>query len=188
LTDAEISARSTKHAAWVAAGAAILAAILAFGVTWWSAEKAADSTAETVATQLSGETEKSRAEFLRGQRQVLYSTAITHERELYRAEFETDDAMGEAEVSRLFKRVLELKSKLDQDAATAEIIASEPVREQLRLLSLQHGKIRGIMQGGIESRYRGTESYNDARLKLNEERWKIVDAFYLAARKDMVSE
>jgi hypothetical protein len=58
---ADTNARSTMHAAWVAAGAAILAALL------------------SVWLQTSGETNKSRAEFLRGQQQVLYAKVIDHE-------------------------------------------------------------------------------------------------------------
>jgi hypothetical protein len=84
----EISARSAKHAAWVAAGAAILAAVLAAGGTLWSghesakasdraAQTAADAAVKAVSIQLSGETEKSRAEFLRSQQKVLYTKVIT---------------------------------------------------------------------------------------------------------------
>jgi hypothetical protein len=83
LTDAEISARSTKHAAWVAAAAAILAAVLALGGTWWSGQTAAKSALETVERQTSAETEKSKAEFLRGQRQALYNSAFLREQTLF---------------------------------------------------------------------------------------------------------
>src|SRR5688572_22972466 len=85
-TDSAASVRSTKHAAWVAAGAAILAAVIAFSGALWSAKVAAKAASDTVTRQVSGETEKSKAEFLRGQRQVLYSNIIAHERALRAAE------------------------------------------------------------------------------------------------------
>jgi hypothetical protein len=89
----EISARSAKLAAWVAAGAAILAAVLAAGGTLWSghesakasdraAQTAADAAVKAVSIQLSGETEKSRAEFLRNQQKDLYIEVVTDLRKL----------------------------------------------------------------------------------------------------------
>ena len=76
-TTREIS-RSTTSAR-IAAVSAIAAATIALFGTYWSGERAAVSAGETVNRQLLGETERSKAEFLRGQRQVLYSRVAAHE-------------------------------------------------------------------------------------------------------------
>ena len=45
--------------------------------------------------ELEGETKKSRAEFLRGQRQVLYSKIVEYDRQLFEAETECEFAIAE---------------------------------------------------------------------------------------------
>jgi hypothetical protein len=44
-----------------------------------AAQPAADAAVKAASVQLSGETEKSRADFIRQQRRILYSTIIAHE-------------------------------------------------------------------------------------------------------------
>jgi hypothetical protein len=203
LTDAEISARSTKYAAWVAAGAAILAAALALWGTWWSADAsdraartAADAAVKAVSIQLSGETEKSRAEFLRDQRRILYSTIIADEIKLREAEQKRDHDIVNSAGSRALPVPVRIKpmspvakqlSKLNQDKPSAEIIASPPVRARLATLYEVHQNIVTIL---TFMSTRGSKSDSDyARLlQLEGEREKAVDAFCQAARSDMGSE
>jgi hypothetical protein len=200
-TSAEISARSTKHAAWVAAGAAILAAVLALGGTWWSAKTASDAAVEAVSVQLSGETEKSRAEFLREQRRVLYSTIIAHEIELREAEEQRlNDIPDPADpqfrrrsqrdrikfASEAMVPVREKLAKLEQDRPSAEIIASPTVREHLKKLYVTHVRIvhsiaRMSVLGALDPEY-------DKLSRYDEDRAEAFDAFAEAARKDMGAE
>jgi hypothetical protein len=86
--DAEVSARSSTHAAWVAAGAAVLAALLALIGSSWSAERAARTAAQNVITEQSGETERSRAEFLRLQQKDLYVDVVADLQKLKNAQKE----------------------------------------------------------------------------------------------------
>jgi hypothetical protein len=156
LTDAEISARSTKHAAWVAAGAAILAAILSIGGAYWSAERAARSASETVSKQVSGETEKSRAEFLRAKRQELYSKVIADEGELSQMENEILKKAYENSQAKVkpappkslddFLRPLDSKRKsLERDRSVIDILASDGVRDAysklVDLRDIQHNEL-----------------------------------------------
>ena len=122
LTNAEVSAQSTKHAAWVASGAAILAAIIAFGGTWWSTERAAKAASDTVTQQVSGEPDKSRAEFLRGQRQALYSRIIADERKLF--EMENGAEWSNYKEREKFDRIKVQLAQLQTHTPTAEIVAS----------------------------------------------------------------
>jgi hypothetical protein len=98
-SDGVISARTTRNAALVAAVAAILAAALALVGTLWSARVAAQAAIDSVSQQLSGETERSRAEFLRGQRQVMYTKMVKDESDLIAVELSyansVDDIMEE---------------------------------------------------------------------------------------------
>jgi hypothetical protein len=185
LTDAEISARSTKHAAWVAAGAAILAAILALGGTLWGSHMAAESASKTVAQQVSGETEKSRAEFLRGQRQVLYSTIVAHEIGIRKAEKKVVEDIEKTRRHNISTNPLWAQyAKLERDKPPAEIIASPPARAQLGALTdnensaKSHFKLMSL-KGEVNQEW---------IWKYEDKRQKSFDAFCQAARKDMGSE
>jgi hypothetical protein len=199
-TNAEIDARSTKHAAWVAAGAAILAALLALGGTLWSAhlsakasdkaaQTAADAAVKTVSVQLSGETEKSRAEFLRGQRITLYSTIIADDIALHEAERHTYTELMKTPKSKKIKsidRVNKQLAKLNQDRPTAEIIASLPVRNALAALYEVHG--REAAQLTLMS-FRDRKSGDPEKFSAIElDRQRSFDNFCEVARKDMGSE
>jgi hypothetical protein len=74
--DARATALSTKQAAIIGAIAALLSSALTIPTTLIAASRAGDTALQTTMTQLSGETEKSRAEFLRSQRQRLYISVI----------------------------------------------------------------------------------------------------------------
>jgi len=178
LTDAEISARSTKHAAWVAAGAAILAAILALGGTLWGSHMAADSASRTVAQQVSGETEKSRAEFLRGQRQVLYSQIIADERKLFDMENDAE-WRNYKERSRAVEKMRLQYRQLEMRTPTTEIIASGEAGDQLaKLVDIHNKRIVGMV------RPRAVPPQQDLR----DQRELTLSAFFRAARKDMGAE
>ena len=141
LTNAEISARSTKHAAWVAAAAAMLAALLAFGGSVWSAHTAA----KNVRTQLSGETEKSRAEFLRGQRQTLYTKIIVDETALKQAESETYRYLifSNPKARPQWTATIDLIAAFKADnRASVEIMASEYFRSCFLKLIENHENAR----------------------------------------------
>ena len=145
LTNAEVSAQSTKHAAWVASGAAILAAIIAFGGTWWSTERAAKAASDTVTQQVSGETDKSRAEFLRGQRQALYSRIIADERKLSKWRMARSGRIIRS--GKKFDRIKVQLAQLQTHTPTAEIVASPAAGEQLANLIDVHLRIIREMLG-----------------------------------------
>jgi hypothetical protein len=199
LTDAEISARSTRRAAWIAAGAAILAAVLALGGTWWSAQLSARSSDEAarlaaeaavkgVTIQLSGETEKSRAEFLREQRRVLYSTIIAHEIGIRKAEKKLVDDIERTRRHNISTDSLWAQyAKLERDEPPAEIIASPPVRAQLAALTKTQNSARShfkmmSLKGEVD------EVAMDWISRYQDKRQKAFDAFCKAARKDLGSE
>jgi hypothetical protein len=189
LTDAEINALSTKHAAWVAAGAAILAAVIAFGGTWWSAGVAAKAASETVTKQLSGETEKSRAEFLRGQRQILYAKIVVAEAAVKRGQDQTFDATFENIPKVRIQNYLatrELQGKFETDyLGSAEIIASEDFKScYFRLIFNNEDAARqassfifGTPQRRKQAQAKFSEIYNEREANLLK--------LYEAARRDM---
>lgn len=86
--DARLSAVSGRQIAIIGAIAGIVSALVAVPVTIWSTNAAGQNAIETVRTQLAGETEKSRAEFLRERRRVLYSDVVTAEKVLQDTEDE----------------------------------------------------------------------------------------------------
>jgi hypothetical protein len=100
VADAASAARSARIAAKAAIAAAvigvagiIIGGFMSAGASDRAAEKTANSTLESVKVQLAGETDKSRAEFLRTQQQVLYSKVITAEQALRDAEGQYDNAV-----------------------------------------------------------------------------------------------
>jgi hypothetical protein len=152
MTAAERSARAVKFAAWVAAGAALLSAAAAAGGTYWSADRAAKSASETVTLQLSGETDRSRAEFLRGKRQMLYVWVITDERELNSLEVDSYNKIKgytrlegkkAAKVSEArFLDPFNLKQEnMDKNLSSIVVIGSKEVREAYPKLSESRQKM-----------------------------------------------
>jgi hypothetical protein len=108
--DALEASKSAARSAKTAAIASIIAALIAVGGVIWSSQEsseaseraarmAADTAVKTVNTQLSGETERSRAEFLRGQQQVIYSKAIEAEQVLTTTEIQQVVAIRDYELS-----------------------------------------------------------------------------------------
>jgi hypothetical protein len=129
----------------LAAGAAILAAVLALGGTWWNSLVAAKSAAETVTKQVSGETEKSRAEFLRGQRLVLYSKILTDEQRLMDAENAVDSWQpidGPKNFDERLKTVGLRRRALQADMSSAQILASKEFIHDLDALYRSHQNIQ----------------------------------------------
>jgi hypothetical protein len=165
-----------------------VAAILALVGTWWSAKSAADSAFKAVSVQLSGETEKSRAEFLREQRRILYSTIIAHEIGIREAERKLVDDIGRTRRHNISTdRLWAQYAKLEQDVPPAEIIASPPARAQLAALTgtqnsaRAHFKLMSLKGEVHEDSADWTGRYED-------QRQKSFHAFCQAARKDMGSE
>jgi len=116
-----------------------------------TARTAADAAVKAVSVQLSGETEKSRAEFLREQRRILYSTIIADEIRLHKAEQKGFSDMYKDQQrkrkrtkqanSKLTSGVAEKFEKLEQDQTSAEVIASPTTRSRSAALVEVHNKL-----------------------------------------------
>jgi hypothetical protein len=164
LRAAEISASSAKHAAWVAAATSIVAALASVVSIIWSgqlsaqatdraAQRTADATVRTVALELSGETDKSRAEFLRSQRQKLYGEVISHELQLREREaaFATLilDPARAADLERDFpainKNYGKARGVLDRDRFQVDILGSPPFRTAYAQLVQEHNNQSGVL-------------------------------------------
>jgi hypothetical protein len=176
-----------------------LAALLALGGTYWSGERAAKAASETVTKQLFGETEKSRAEFLRGQRQVLYSRIIGHERQVLEAEGEVGlsnpshpdcdldpNDCPRPEIRKKLSKAYSSLATLESDVPESEIIASAEVRGHIKHLIEIHHQILYrlyIDHGGVRVGS-GPPSFTE----LNAERSASLEALYVRARKEMGAE
>src|SRR5215213_6481719 len=79
---AHLAAISTKQAALIGLVGVLLAAVLSVVAGVISAHLTGQAAARTTALELSGETERSKAEFLRGQRRELYVRVASHVRTL----------------------------------------------------------------------------------------------------------
>jgi hypothetical protein len=77
LQAARVGAVSTKAAAIIGALAVVLSAVVSVTASIITANITADAALETTSTQLEGEAERSRAEFLRTERQELYGSFLT---------------------------------------------------------------------------------------------------------------
>jgi hypothetical protein len=146
---------------------------------------------KAVTIQLSGETEKSRAEFLRGQRRILYSTIIAHQLGIREAERKLVDEIVKSpgpsgSPGRAFTkdRLWAQYAKLARDKPPAEIIASPPARAQLAALTKTQDSAKSHFK--LMS-FKG-EVDEDWIYKYEDKQQKSFDAFCQAARKDMGSE
>jgi hypothetical protein len=185
---AHIAGQATKRAAVITLVGVLVSVVLSTGASIFISDRTADSAANTMQQQLSGETDRSRAEFLRGKRQVLYSTIVAHETAIRNAE----DKLV-ADIVRTRRHNISTDSlwaqyaKLERDEPPAKIVASPPVRAQLEALTKTQNSARShfkmmSLKGTVDddasvwiSRYQG-------------KRQKTFDAFCQAARKDLGSE
>jgi hypothetical protein len=120
---------STKQAAYIGLVGVLLSAILSIVAGLISAKLAGDAAANTVAQQQSGESERSRAEFLRGQQQVLYASLVNaHESAQAR-----EGAWGRAVLARkanakgLERSARSVAAQFDERDGEVEVIASMAV-------------------------------------------------------------
>jgi hypothetical protein len=107
-----------------------------------TARLAGSSAANVTAQQLAGETDKSRAEFLRGQRQILYSKIVADENEIFNAEWKTENTLitdGPRKAGQQLDvaRDLEVKS-WETYQAQVEILASGDFKSCFARLHLIH--------------------------------------------------
>jgi hypothetical protein len=98
IASARIGAVSAKQAALIGLVGVLLSALLSVLAGVVSARIAGQEAARTTAVQLSGETERSRAEFLRGQRRVLYTRVVSHVRIL---DLKMDDYVHRLEINQV---------------------------------------------------------------------------------------
>lgn len=128
---------SARQAALIGAMAVILSSVIAILASYVSASLASSSTLRAASLQVSGESEKSRAEFLRGQRQVLYAQVIGHERALSSAlaRFYDADPDGRASAWKPLRNSTDkAKSRFDGDESSIVVLGSESAVKQFKLL------------------------------------------------------
>jgi hypothetical protein len=192
--DAKHGDLSARQVALIGLASVLISAVFSILTGVVTANLAGASAAKVTTQQLSGETEKSRAEFLRGQRQALYGKIIADQRRLRDSESAMKDYLSappkqstDEDASNKLKNTTSLLYAFSDDVATAEILASEDVRQEVRKLRETHNKICADL-GRLISR--GPDA-NDLRKELGElenKRVETVRALYQSARKDMGAE
>jgi hypothetical protein len=144
--DAVEATKSAAHSAWIAMIAALVSAAVALGGTIIAGLIAANSASSTVAQQLSGETQKSQAEFRRGQQQAAYAEAATHAGELYAAELalnaDLETRRGSAAYKLAFDRVYAAATAMESDEGTINLVASDVTRAKWADVIARHGELR----------------------------------------------
>jgi hypothetical protein len=185
---AHIAGQATKRAAVITLVGVLVSVVLSTGASIFISDRTADSAANTMQQQLSGETDRSRAEFLRGQRQVLYSTIVAHEVGIREAEHKlANDIVKTRRHNLSTDRLWSQYAKLERDEPPAKIVASPPARAQLAALTATQNSARAhfklmSLKGEVD------EDAADWISKYEDKRQKAFDAFCQAARKDMGSE
>jgi hypothetical protein len=185
---AHIAGQATKRAAVITLVGVLVSVVLSTGASIFISDRTADSAANTMQQQLSGETDRSRAEFLRGKRQVLYSTIVAHEIAIHNAEEKlVNDIVKTRRHNISTDSLWEQYAKLERDEPPSEIIASPPARAQLAALTKTQNSARAhfkmmSLKGEID------DVAMDWISKYQDKRQKAFDAFCQAARKDLGSE
>jgi hypothetical protein len=197
LTDAEVSARSTRRAAWVAAAAALLAAMLALAGTLWSgytssrasdraAMTAADAAVKAVSVQLSGETERSRAEFLRNQQRIAYFRVVKDMREMLDIESKLRFRLPPEAYPRIQDDMNRVGAKVYDDSFELQMLGSEDVRDSFNnflAAGIQFTECanKAIDINGEQERERYIKSCD----KYSDKQYDQQKEFVRAARHDM---
>jgi hypothetical protein len=185
---AHIAGQATKRAAVITLVGVLVSVVLSTGASIFISDRTADSAANTMQQQLSGETNRSRAEFLRGKRQVLYSTIVAHEVGISEAEHKLVNDIEKTRRHNLSTdRLWAQYAKLERDEPPAKIVASPPARAQLAALTATQNSARShfklmSLKGEVD------EDSMDWTSRYEDKREKAFDAFCQAARKDMGSE
>jgi hypothetical protein len=156
--DGRLNAVTTKQAAWIGAIATLTATILTVGITVgvsvplarWTAKKAGENGVETVNLQLSGETNRSIQEFLRGQRVELYSDVITADKALKDIEAQEEFAVwlyanGRPGPKPNWKRLKATYAKWHNYDASITIIASPGVKDTFDSQAALHERFLGAL-------------------------------------------
>jgi hypothetical protein len=121
--------------AFIGAAAVLLAALLSVLAAVISANLAARAAARNTSETMTGETERSKAEFLRSQRQRLYAKIVADEDALISEESSWQQNLlyslltNEGDYDAQKKRVNDLLSAFTRDRAPLEVIGSAPVRQ-----------------------------------------------------------
>ncbi len=185
---AQIAGQATKRAAVITLVGVLVSVVLSTGASIFISDRTADSAASTMQQQLSGETDRSRAEFLRGKRQVFYSTIVSHEIAIGKAEKKLVDEIVKTRRHNISTDPLWAQYvKLERDEPPAKIIASPDTRAQLAALTKTQNSARAhfklmSLKGEVD------EAAMDWIYRYQDKRQKAFDAFCQAARKDLGSE
>jgi hypothetical protein len=192
--DAKHADLSARQVALIGLAGVLVSAVFSILTGLVTANLAGASAARVTSQQLSGETEKSRAEFLRGQRQVLYSKIIADQRRLRDSETAMKTYLSappkqstDEDVSNNMKNTRSLLYVFFDDVAVAEIVASEDVTQEVRKLRGTHTEICDDLDLLISQ---GPDA-NDLRNRLGgleKIRVETIRALYKSARKDMGAE
>jgi len=197
---AHLHAISTRQAALIGLVGVLLAAALSVLAGVISARLAGEAAARTTALQLSGETERSRAEFLRGQRRVLYARVVSHVRML---DLKMSNYVHSIESEQVTKQqaMIYLQRKgplgfytlhvpgheemvtLDSDRAELAILASTPViRAYNELFEAENLRFNSLTDctNSIANGYQPKEALNNAIFgdvwRINAANSKMLDA------------
>jgi hypothetical protein len=188
---AHLHAVTNKQVAWIALVGVLISAAVSFGSAELASRRSADSATAAIEKQVNGETDRSKAEFLRGQRQVLYSNIMSDESLLWEAEQRLSDIVygtrkpgWREEFALERKRIEQLAITLDKNTPTAEVIASDDARRTLAALIETHGELRYSMTYDITPKF-GDPPKPKNHTDVLKERQANLNAFFLAARKDM---
>jgi hypothetical protein len=181
---------SNKQVAFIALLGVLVSAALSFGSAEMASRRSAQSASETIKQQMNGETDRSKAEFLRGQRQVLYSKIIADEREIWEAEQAALYARNSGEEPKSLDKALNtMRSAFAADLASAEIIASPTVRSHVTELYYIHWEALDHLGAPLlHYELRLVRDDMPAMAEINSKRRLALKAFYETARKDMGSE
>ena len=175
---AHMHAVSNKQVAVIALVSVLISAGLSFGSAELASRRSAQTATNTIERQLSVETDRSKAEFLREQRQILYSQIIADERELAEVENQNEDWSNDKERLTANNNIQRQFNQLTRHAPTVGIIASREVGEQFaKLIDIRWQMIERVrLNEGPDMR------------TLREQQEQILNEFYRAARRDMGAE
>ena len=196
--DAKYTAVSVRQAAVIGLVGILVSAFFSVVAGVVSASLAARSAVSTTTQQLSGETDRSRAEFLRDKQLNVYATAISHEEgwpESLWTYHAVTTRMSQEKITHEFlnpnQTIRQSTSALDADEASMRLLASDQTLSAFHDLQTAKSNAYSALYRIIEERAagRGDKQNLDAASKDFRDRYQVaVDAeseFYQATRRDM---
>lgn len=196
--DAKHASVSAKQVAIIGAIAGLLSAAISVPTSIWNTNRTSETATHNVELQVASETQKSKAEFLRGKRQILYVQLAIDADALLKAEEDYFDLIAyqkkstsaiKAMIADNHKPVDKARARFDRESFSVDVMASDAVEQAYENISaVLYQRWRYVEVAAnqrVKPPYRVPHEYFDKLNTQSGDLSKARNRFRTTVRKDM---